>query len=252
MGTELVKAGDVAVTPSRAEGPTRLLEVIATAVSDPRMDVEKMERLLAMHQTITTEQRKTAFMAAMARLTPKLPEITQRGRVAFSTNAGGAQSRKYARLEDIDRAIRPLIAEEGFSLSFDTAPLDGQKVRVICRLSHSEGHSELKQIDLPIDSSGSKNATQAVGSTVSYGRRVLTKMFFNLIETGEDDDGSGGSGPITKKQATDIRADLKAVGIDEARFLKFMGAEKVEAILARDYQKASNAIETKRRQNANS
>lgn len=214
-----------------------LLAVIAQAVADPRMDVEKMSKLLDIHERIVAENRKVAFMAAMARLTPRLPEVGKHG-----TSHQG----KYARLIDIDRAIRPLIAEEGFSLSFDSQPIEG-KVRVICRLSHSEGHSEVKQIDLPIDTSGSKNGAQAMISTVSYGRRALTKMFFNLIEVDEDTDGNDPS-VITYDQAKQLLALLVEVKADKGRFLVFMGAEKVEAILARDYPKAINALETRRRQ----
>ena len=242
----IVRANEQTLTVPDETKSRSLLEVIADAVADPRMDVEKMERLLAMHQTIVTEQRKTAFMAAMSRLTPKLPEITQRGRIAFTDKAGIAQARKYARLEDVDRAIRPLIAGEGFSLSFDTAPLEGQKVRVICRLSHEQGHSEVKQIDLPIDTSGSKNGAQAVASTISYGRRVLTKMFFNLIEHGEDTDGIA-TGPISKQQIETIQTLIKETGIDERKFLSYMKAEKIAVIPGSDYQRAINALETKKR-----
>lgn len=216
--------------------PSDLLTVIARAATDPNVDVAKMEQLYRLHQEIAAEQRKIAFMAAMARLTPKLPEIGKHG-----TSHHG----KYARLEDIDRAIRPLIAEEGFSLSFDSTPMDG-KVRVTCRLSHADGHSETKQIDLPLDNSGSKNGAQSVISTVSYGRRALTKMFFNLIEAGEDTDGNNLE-PITPEQAKDIESLISEVGADKKRFLAYMEAESVEAILARDHKKAVTSLESKRR-----
>lgn len=214
-----------------------LLAIIANAAKDPNVDIEKMERLMAMHERLVTEQRRTAFMAAMARLTPKLPEIGKLG-----TSHHG----KYARLEDIDRAIRPLIAEEGFSLSFDSQPAEG-KVRVTCKLSHAEGHFETKQIDLPLDNSGSKNGAQSVISTVSYGRRALVKMFFNLIEAGEDTDGNNPEA-ITQDQVIVIRDLIKETGSNEKAFLELIaGTESVEAIQARDYKRVLNALETKKR-----
>jgi len=190
--TALVKAEKAEVADIREE--SSLAQIIMRAARDPQIDVEKMERLLAMHERITAEQRQTAFMAALAAVAPKLPPILKKGRIVIP----GQPARKYALLEDIDRAIRPIISTEGFSLSFDTQPAEGGKIRVICRLSHRAGHSEVKQLDLPVDKSGSKNDAQAIVSTVSYGRRTLTKMFFNLIEAGEDDDGMGGSKPITR------------------------------------------------------
>lgn len=216
---------------------TNLLSVIAQAVADPRCDVAKMEKLLDMHQRIVDEQRKTAFMAAMARVAVKLPEIGKHG-----TSHHG----KYARLEDIDKAIRPIISEEGLSLSFDSQPIEG-KVRVTCKLSHADGHSETKQIDLPLDNSGSKNGAQSVISTVSYGRRALTKMFFNLVEAGEDTDANTDE-PITEEQARDIRTLLKDTHSNEAKFLELIaGAPRIEDISARDFKRVVNALETKRR-----
>jgi hypothetical protein len=233
VSTELQK-----VEPAAVAKASDLLGVIAQAVTDPRMDVDKMERLLAMHEKIVFEQHRTAFFAALARLAPKLPEIGKHGQ---------SHHGNYARLEDIDRAIRPLLAEEGFALSFDSQSVDGGKIRVICRLSHTEGHSETKQIDLPVDNSGSKNGAQAAISTVSYGRRSLTKMFFNLIEAGEDDDGNGGSSAISEEQARDLNALMDEVKADRPRFLKYMGVEKTEDILERDHRKAITALEEKRR-----
>lgn len=225
-------AGDTTVEPRQAD----LLSIIAKVATTPNINIEAMERLLAMQERVLADQHRTAFMAAMARLTPKLPEIGKNG-----TSHHG----KYARLEDIDRAIRPLISEEGFSLSFDSLPVEG-KIRVICKLSHAEGHSETKQIDLPLDNSGSKNGAQAVISTVAYGRRALTKMFFNLMEAGEDTDGNSPD-TITAEQARDLEALAVEVKADKKRFFEFMGVAGFDFILGRDYQKAVNALETKRR-----
>ncbi len=214
-----------------------LLTMIADAARDPNMNVEKMERLMAMHERLVANQQRTAFMAAMGRLTPKLPEIGKHG-----TSHHG----KYARLEDIDRAIRPLIAEEGFSMSFDSIPVDG-KVRVTCKLSHAEGHFETKQIDLPLDNSGSKNGAQSVISTVSYGRRALVKMFFNLIEAGEDTDGNSAE-VISADQAIAICDLIKESGANERNFLELIaGTQSIEEIPARDYKRVMNALETKKR-----
>src|SRR3990172_6987482 len=46
--------------------PSDLLSVIARVVADPHTDIEKMERLLAMHERITAEQRKQAFATALS------------------------------------------------------------------------------------------------------------------------------------------------------------------------------------------
>lgn len=236
--TEVVKASPE--TPAQVE--TSLLAVIANAATDARVDVDKMERLLAMHERIMAEQRHTAFAAALSRLQAKLPQINKAGRIIVK----GTERSRYARIEDIDLAIRPLLAEEGFAFAFDSEMLDG-KMRISAKLSHRDGHSETKFLILPIDTSDYRTNVQSVGSTVSYGRRYLIKMHLNLVEVAEDDDGRGGSKPISQDQARDLHALLTGVGADEARFLKFMGVDSIESILVRNHKQAIAALEAKRR-----
>jgi len=234
----------VQVRPQQAlERPQTLLEVIAKAVADPRIDVDKMAKLLDLQERIVADERRTAFMEALGRLTPKLPAIGKRGVVSIP----GREDRKYALLEDVDRAIRPILGEEGFSMSFDTEPVDG-KIRVICKLSHKSGHFETKQIDLPPDNSGSKNGAQAIASTIAYGRRILTKMFFNLIEADADNDHDGNNPTkISQEQAKDLEAAIQEVKMDKGRFLVYMHVGDVRDILVKDLPVALNAIDVKRR-----
>ena len=231
---------DLAVT--RPEASMDFLSLLAQAAVDPRMDVAKMERLLEMHRQVTEDQRRVAFAAAMARLQAVLPQITKEGRIVVQ----GTERSRYARIEDIDLAIRPLLAKEGFSLAFDTEAKDSGLL-ISCKLSHAEGHAETRSLLLPVDSMGAKSPVQSVGSTVAYGRRYLLKMHFNLMERGEDDDGQGGATPITPSQVADLTALLTEVQADQPRFLAYMQVSRVEDILSRDYKRAVTALETKRR-----
>lgn len=231
---------------SQADAPPAesLLAVIAHAVANPLVDVAKMERLLAMHQEITAEQRKVAFAAGMARLQAKLPQINKDGRIVVK----GVERSRYARIEDIDVAIRPLLAEEGFAFSFDTDSKDGKLFTITCKLSHREGHSETKSIVLPMDASDYRSNVQSIGSTVSYGKRQLIKMHLNLIEKDEDDDGNGGAAVITEEQVRDLRTLLQDTKSNEKKFLELIaGVERLEDILAKDFKRCINAIEQKRR-----
>lgn len=225
------------------EPEPNMLAVIAKAVAEnPQMNVDNMEKLLAMHERIVAAQQKASFFAAMARVAPQIPEIGQRGVIK---NRDGHVQSKYATLDDIDRIIRPIISAEGLSQSFDSEMTADGKVRVSCRLSHAEGHSEVKYVTLPIDKSGSKNETQAVVSTVSYGRKCLTKMFFNIQEAGEDTDGVDPS-TITDEQVKDLETAIAEYEMNLSRFLFFMGVGAIKDILARDWSKAQNAIDVQR------
>src|SRR5690606_25050529 len=97
--------------------------------------------------------------------------------------------------------IVPVYTSHGLALSFDTAdsPLEGH-VRVVCRVTHTGGHAQVYTHDNPLDLTGiggkvNKTATHGRGSAITYARRYLTLLIFNL-RTGQDDDGNATSASL--------------------------------------------------------
>ena len=105
----------------------------------------------------------------------------------------------YATWEDTVDAIRPILARHGFSLSFKPGRSPKGVPTVTGVLRHEAGHKEEAELELPADTTGDKNAVQAVGSTMSYGQRYVAKMLLNLTSRGEDDDG-----PAAGQSAADL------------------------------------------------
>jgi len=202
------------------EERSAVLQVIERAAANPQVDIEKMERLLAMHERILARDAKAQYIAALAELQPNLPIIRERG--GIKNNSGAIQS-TYALWEDINEAIRPILSEHGFALSFRCGQ-EGESIKVTGVLSHRAGHSEETTIILPVDKSGSKNAVQAVGSSTSYGKRYTAIALLNLTSTGEDDDGfKGGAAPrITESEAADLKSLAEEVEADIPSFLKYL------------------------------
>jgi hypothetical protein len=187
----------LAVAPKAANLPAvpqtgSLIQAIAAAASDPQVDIEKMERLWAMHERMTNRSNEEAFNSAMSRAQAEMRPI--------STDATNPQTRsRYATYAKLDNALRPIYTKHGFSVSFDNgegAP-EGH-VRVLAYVSHSGGHSRTYHCDMPADGKGAKGGdvmtkTHASGSAMSYGMRYLLKMVFNVAVGETDDDGNGGS-----------------------------------------------------------
>jgi len=211
---------------------TALMQVIERAARDPSVDIERMERLLQMHERLSAKQAETAYAEALARLQPKLPIIRERG--AIKNNSGNVQSR-YALWEDIVGIITPILATEGFSLSFRIGHPDS-KIEVTGVLTHERGHSERTSIVLPADTSGSKNAVQAVASSVSYGKRYTAGALLNL-RTGEldDDAQSATSEKVSKEQAAQIERRLLEANVERGGFLEFWQVSAVEELLAANF-----------------
>jgi hypothetical protein len=219
-----------------------ILDVIARAAADPTVDVAKLERLLDIQRAVLSDQRKIAFMSALSALEADLPQINKAGRVEIN----GALRSKFARIEDIDTAIRPLCAEHGFAFSFDSKPV-GAEIEFSCTMSHRDGHAEVKTITLPKDTGAGRSSVQAVGSTTSYARRYLLSMHLHIITRDEDDDGNGGKGPVSADQAAELRRLLAEAKGSEARFLNWAAAATFEEIPAANYDRCLKFIDEKRR-----
>lgn len=222
--------------------PADMMQAISRAAMDPTVDVAKMQALLDMAERMQATAARVEYQAAMARLQAKLPRIEKDGAIVVS----GQTRSRYATLENIDRVIKPLLAEEGFALQFDTQFLDNRLV-IEGRLTHAAGHSEIKRIPLALDTSGSKNNTQATGSTISYGQRYLIKMFLNIVECGEDKDGDQPLEPISQDQAIVITDLARATHANIDKLLEWVGASTIADIPANKYGQVIAALEKKRR-----
>jgi hypothetical protein len=187
-----------------------IVNVIAAAAANPDVNVDKLERLLAMQERIMERDARAAYSAALADMQPKLPAICMGGKNTHTDKA-------YSRLEDINGAIRPILAEHGFALSFRIGR-DANTVIVTGVLSHREGHSEETSIHLPADTGAGRNAVQAVGSSVTYGKRYTATALLNLTSGEEDDDGIAAGHSAFQAAAL---AALEACGADQAKLDKW-------------------------------
>lgn len=151
--------------------------------------IEVIERLKALYDQEREKREESEFNAAMNRVQAAL--------VRIGTDSDNPQTHsKYASYAAIDKAIRPVYAKEGFSLSFNTEESKyPEQVRIVCFVSHPGGHTRRYQVDMPADGKGAKGGdvmtkTHATGSAMTYGKRYLVNFIFNLA-IGADDDGNG-------------------------------------------------------------
>lgn len=237
--------GEKEITPAMTDtSPQAMLQIVARAASDPNIDVDKMERLLGVQERMMAKQAEINFTRSLSTLQENLPRIKKTGQIKMK----GVVQSTYAKYEDIDDVIRPLLIQNGFSLRFNSRESSG-KVVITGTLAHRDGHSITDEIPLAIDASGSKNNVQGVGSTIAYGKRYLVGMLLNLVFEGEDDDGqSAGYKPLSDDQATEIKDMLRDTGADVKKFLEYMDADNVDAIDASDYGKAITALRRKKQQ----
>lgn len=204
--------------------PKDMVAVIAQIAHAPNTDVDKMERLLEIQLKMMDRQNKIEFDQSLANIQSKMPRISQNG--AIKNKAGNIVS-KYMKYEDIDLQIRPLLAEEGFSILHDRDEQNGKMI-VKTTLKHRAGHEEKVQSVLPFDQPNQlKNAVQAAVSTFSYGKRVNVCSLLNIVAEGEDDDAQGTTKLIDEDQFNEIISLLDRTKTEQAKFLQIMQINEI-------------------------
>lgn len=175
-----------------SDNPVLMFERLAR---DQSVDVDKLERLMAMQERIMAINRKAAFDAAFAKMQPEIPVIDEHSRIEVK----GTVRSTYAALEDIHAVVKPICARHGFAIRHRTEWPHDQKgvIRIIGILSHEQGHSEETIFEAPADRSDFRSDIQSMGSTVSYGRRYTTLDLLNISTKKADNDGRNRPQPPT-------------------------------------------------------
>lgn len=219
---------------------TDLTDLMRTAVERGPDGIDMLERLLALQERHEQAQAQKAFTRAMCRVHAEMPDVVKTAR--------NDQTRSiYARLEDIDRALRPVYTSHGFAVIFAEEPCDAQSTvtredgqtitvewfRVSCTVMHEDGHSVTTWGDFPHDSLGPKGnpvktALHGKGSTLTYGRRYLLCGAFNVTPVAPDRDGN----PPPRQAAPNVISDAQRKRLRAMQTAAGMPDDTLRAIIA--------------------
>lgn len=112
--------------------------------------------------------------------------------VIFDSDKAGPGGKKWATYKAMDKAIRPIYTQHGFSLSFGTEEYTVQdQILVTCLVSRGL-HTRTYRMPMDVSGQGAKGGAalskpHAFLAGMEYGRRCLLKMIFNIV-TGEEAD----------------------------------------------------------------
>lgn len=230
------------------------LTMIERAARDPAIQVEKMERLFDLSERAQKTRAKACFAADLALLQPKLPSIARSGAIVVPARKDGDADRRtpYARLEDIMDEIRAPLAEHGFAITFRVAATPDNRINVTGVLMHRDGHTEETTFPLPHDSSGAKNNVQAIGSSITYGRRYTLLSLLNITSHAPqdaDDDGkaAGVGDTIDADQIAYLEQLIQDTQSVRAAFLKACKVQRMEDLTLDHYKAALERFAMKKK-----
>lgn len=219
--------------------PSMIAEAVRQGAS-----IEVLEKLMGLQERWEAAQARKAFEAAITEAKAELPTITRNKTVSFGQ---GKTAYRHETLDHIVDAIQPVLQKHGLSFRFRTDVQDG-KVIVTCRIAHRDGHHEETSLPGPADTSGSKNAIQAIGSTVTYLQRYTLKAALGLAASDDDDGPGAGAAPrsapeeITPDHLAELRKLIDKVEADEAKFCGFLAIRNLAALPERRFQEARHEL----------
>jgi len=243
---ETLGPGPVQVTslaqPPQTTTPDPMVSMIERIAMSPDLPIDRLERMMDMKERMDAKEAEQQFNTAFAQASAEFPAIPMNGE--------GHNRKPYAKHSDIVKYTRPTLAKHGLSLSWDTVVKDGSVI-VTAILSHIGGHARRTEMILPADTSGSKNAVQAVGSTQTYGMRYSAQAILGL-SLGEDvdDDAQSLNERITPDQAQGLRDLITETGSDEAKLCAFFKVQRLEDLPGKIYPRADAMLRAKKKEAA--
>lgn len=226
----------VTVNEGALVAPPTPMDMIQMAVQNGSTP-EQLNALMDLQDRWEAKQAKKAFVLALAKFRKDCPDIRKDGK--------GHNNAKYSTLHNTLNTIKPVMLDCGLSHSWRTdtsGKNETKEIKVTCVITHIEGHSEESSLDACPDTSGKKQAIQAVGSTVSYLERYTLFSVLGITSMEMDDDGYGPNQTIDDEQKAFIIDEMKKMGADTADFLTFMKVNSIDEIPLIKFNKAKNGL----------
>lgn len=194
-------------------------------------DMEQISRLMDLKDRWEAGEARKAFVAAMAAFKSEPLTIIKDKHVQFQTSKG-VTVYDHATIGNVTAVIVSALAKHGFSHKWEPTQADG-KITVLCKITHSQGHSETTTMTASADDSGGKNSIQAIASTVTYLQRYTLLAATGLATSDQaDDDGRGSEPPAQQERDQIVDAFLDKIDACETtEDLRKVKAEIVAASL---------------------
>lgn len=238
-----------------AHSETRnITRTIMQAVQDPSIDPARLREFLTVAKDFEELELKREardaqkeYNIAFAKVKLSLPSIPKNG--IIPDNSGAVRSR-FARRDDLHKALTPLLSQHGFAASFSFR--DAGPARMICslRLTHSSGHSEVYEAAGPWDMEIPKASVhQRSRGAQSFMKRNLMLDAFDILDEDVDNNASPEDmTPITRDQVRVVEQKIIDFKLSEPLVLKWLKSPTVEEIPTKDYQRLIDELDRKGRE----
>lgn len=207
--------------------------------------IEQIQQLFDLKLRVEADEAKKAFNAAMARFKASPPRIRKNKDVVF-----GQTKYSHATLDHVTDQITEALSRVGIAHKWAVEQSQGA-ITVSCILTHEKGHSEATTLSAGADSSGSKNAIQAIGSAVTYLQRYTLLAATGMAASNSDDDGQAAGERLGDEEfiacqdameASRTFEELRGVFVPTFKKAKALNDTSSMAQLTRSYEKCKKEL----------
>lgn len=221
-----------------------MLSIVERAAKDPTVDIDKMERLLAMAERMQMRGAEQSFNAAFTKMQGELPVIVA---TSVIPNRG-----KYERYEDVWRQVEPALTSNGFSVAYKQQA-DDKRITMTCILSHSMGHSRETPFSVRLGGKADSDTQADCKASTTAKRNALLAALNVVIRQDvfqdEGDPHNDNHERVTQEQADTLRDLCDETKSNRTNFLAWAtGAEggKFEDIPAVKFDAAISLLNRKK------
>lgn len=183
------------------------LTLISQAIEN-KVDVETMEKLMALQERWEKNQAQKAFNIAMAKFQMECP-IIEKTKKVYEKGSKTEVRYSYASLDSIIAQVKKPLGDNELSYSFDEEK-DEKFTNIICIVTHILGHSQKTGFKIPIGTEAYMTDVQKYGARMTFGKRYAFCNALGILTGDEDTDANEASDEEKVKQG--FKTLMRAIG----------------------------------------
>ena len=205
-----------------ALGTQQMHPLVSAAMGRGELNPEILEKLLDLQDRWEANEARKAYARALVGLKDALPAVVAHDKVVDFEGGKSRTTFTHTTLAAVMEAIDEPLTAHGFTVSWRSGS-DGKAVKVVCRLTHVEGHyEETDPLVGPPDTKGGKSVPQGIASTITIFKRHALLGLLGIATA--DTDGidprlkksESPEGPPTTRERMRAAAGLAGVGVTKA------------------------------------
>jgi len=210
------------------------------------LDIEKLTKLMELQERWQANEAKKAWVSAMSKFKENPPQVYKDMLVSYQSGSNTIEY-THASLGNAVSEITKALSNFGLFANWKQSQTPEGKVTVTCIVTHKDGHSEETSLTSGADTSGGKNAIQAIGSANTYLQRYTLFSITGLAPLEKDDDGKGAYIIyLSDDEIKSVQEWIDESGANKVEFLKYMKVESLEKMPYTDYAKAIRLLKERK------